>query len=311
MKNVVLFLAIASAASLAQGTWSSGAPIPTSVTVPAVGVLQGRIYLVGGYNGSEDIADTQIYDPSTNTWSTGTALPIANGAASAAVVKGVLYVFGGTPDGKSVTNAVWAYSASTKTWTAKANMPTARSATAAVVENNIIYVIGGFVALDDHIAIVESYNPVTDIWTQEASMLGNKATPAAGRLGNVLKGFTIVAADGFTSSNDTGDNEGYNASTNVWSPLKSDPTPRNTAFVGAKGLRAYVVGGYPGGPPGTPAYSLNESFNISTNSWKTLAPMPQPAMLGGSMVYKGLLYCIGGWTADQGTVLNNVQIYHP
>jgi len=310
MKNVVLFLAIASAASLAQGTWSSGAPIPTSVTVPAVGVLQGRIYLVGGYNGSEDIADTQIYDPSTNTWSTGTALPIANGAASAAVVKGVLYVFGGTPDGKSVTNAVWAYSASTKTWTAKANMPTARSATAAVVENNIIYVIGGFVALDDHIAIVESYNPVTDIWTQEASMLGNKATPAAGRLGNVLKGFTIVAADGFTQSNVvTGNNEGYDATTNTWRTLAADQTPRVGTCFGSIGANFYDVGGYLGNLKD--AARVNRSYTLSANKWAPHTAIPQGIMFPGSAVYKGKLYCFGGKASPSGNVLNNVQIFKP
>lgn len=77
------------------------------------------------------------------------------------------------------------------------------------------------------------------------------------------------------------------------------------------GTQLFVVGGYPAGGPGTPAYSLNESFNISTNSWKTLASMPQAAFFGGSVMYKGLLYCIGGWTAYDGTVLNNMQIYHP
>jgi hypothetical protein len=73
----------------------------------------------------------------------------------------------------------------------------------------------------------------------------------------------------------------------------------------------YVAGGYPGGGPGTPAYSLNESFNVKKNAWKTLAPIPQAAMFAASAVYKGKLYCFGGTSTYQGTVLNNVQIYQP
>ena len=54
-----------------------------------------------------------------------------------------------------------------------------------------------------------------------------------------------------------------------------------------------------------------ESFNPSTNKWTNLAPMPQAAFIQGPVVYKGKLYCFGGWVAYQGTVLNNVQIYQP
>jgi N-acetylneuraminic acid mutarotase len=276
-----------------------------------VGVLKGQMYLVGGFNGSEAIADTQIYNPSTNTWSIGTALPIANSAGSAAVVKGVLYVFGGSPDGTNVTNAVWAYNPTIKTWTAKANMPTARSGTAAVVENNIIYVIGGAVALDDIVATVESYNPVTNTWTEEAPMLGNKAFPAAGRLGTILKGFTIVAADGFAQSNVlTGNNEGYDAATNTWRTLAADPTPRVATCFGSIGQKFYDVGGYLGNPF-EDAARVNRSYTLSTNKWTPHAPIPQGIMLTGSAVYKGKLYCFGGRASPLKNVLNNVQIYQP
>jgi N-acetylneuraminic acid mutarotase len=273
-------------------------------------VLKGQIYLVGGYNGSVDIADTQIYNPSTNTWSTGTPLPIAVGAASAAVVNGVLYVFGGSPDGTSVTNAVWGYSPTTKTWTAEASMPTARSGTAAVVENNIIYVIGGVVNLDVFVATVESYNPVTNTWTEEAPMLGNKASPAAGRLGTILKGFTIVAADGFTQSNVvTGNNEGYDAAANTWRTLARDPTPRVATCFGSIGQGFYDVGGYIGNLHD--AARVNRSYTLSTNKWTTHTAIPQGIMLPGSAVYKGKLYCFGGKASPLGNVLNNVQIYQP
>ena len=296
--------------TIVHNTWSSGAPIPKSVQTPAVGALNGLIYVVGG-TGSQSNADNQIYNPSTNTWSTGTALPTAIGAASGAVVNGILYVFGGTGDGINATNAVWGYNPTTKKWTAEAKMTTARWSTAVVVENKIIYVIGGVVNANKFVATVESYNPATNTWTEEAPMLGNKAQPAAGRLGTTLTGFTIVAADGAVQpSVITGDTEGYDATTNSWRTLAADPTPRVATCFGSVGQKFYDVGGYLNN--GGAAATINERYTLSTNTWRTtFAPIPRGTMFPGSAVYKGKLYCFGGKASIFGNDINNVQIYQP
>ena len=59
------------------------------------------------------------------------------------------------------------------------------------------------------------------------------------------------------------------------------------------------------------ALTLTESFKVSKNTWKALASMPQAAMFGSSALYKGQLYCIGGASSFNGTVLGNVKIYQP
>jgi len=304
-------LAVAQAPEVTHNTWTSGAAMPTPVWIPAgAGVLSGKIYVVGGVNGESDtVADTQIYNLAENTWSTGTPLPAATYGGAGAVVKGVLYIIGGSSNGTSCGDAVWAYNPTKKTWAAMASMPTARCSIGAAVEDNIIYVIGGNGNEGDlRLTTVESYNPATNTWTEEAPLLVGKSEPTV-----ALVGTTIVAADGFTFSGDTGDTEGYDAATNVWTSLAADPTHRNTAFGGGIGPNLYVAGGYPGDAPGTPAITLNEAFNPKTNKWKTLAPMPQAAMFGASAVYKGQLYCIGGTSefSESGTVLGNVQIYQP
>ena len=291
-----------------HNTWTSGAAIPTGIAAPAgTTVLKDEIYVVGGCADAGIIADTQIYNPATNTWSAGVSLPSPICDGVAAVVKNVLYVIGGGSAPGTCGNAVFAFNPKTKTWTSKSPMPTARCSMGVAVESNIIYVVGGNGNNGDlRLTTVESYNPATDTWTEEAPLLVGKSEPSV-----ALVGKTIVAADGYTLSGDTGDNEGYNAATNVWTSLKSDPTARNTACGGGIGSMLYIAGGYPGGNPGTPAISLNESFKSSKNTWATLAPMPQAAMFGGSAVYKGLLYCISGSASFGGAALNNVQIYQP
>ena len=68
----------------------------------------------------------------------------------------------------------------------------------------------------------------------------------------------------------------------------------------------YVAGGGTGGGTTT----LTESFKVSKNTWKTLAPLPQATLVPGSAVYKGQLYCFGGLNPS-GSPINTVQIYQP
>ena len=57
--------------------------------------------------------------------------------------------------------------------------------------------------------------------------------------------------------------------------------------------------------------TVNEYFQLSNNKWTTLASMPKGSMFGASAVYKGQLYCIGGWASFEGKPINNAQIYQP
>ena len=292
--------------AVTHNTWTSGAALPIPVAAAASAVVKNEIYLVGGNDATEEVADVQIYNPATNTWSTGVSYPVVVSGASAAVVKNVLYVFGGSAGGGVPSNAVWAFIPKTKTWTAMAAMPTARWLTAAVVEKNIIYVIGGIVSPTDFVATVESYNPATNTWTEETPMLENKQGPAVGLLGT-----TIVAADGGNPPGFiTGDTEGYDAATNAWTEFTADPTARVVSCFGSIGGKFYDAGGYLDNAGA--AATVNESFQLSKKKWTTtLAPMPQGTFQAGSAVYKGQLYCIGGFANWNGAPINNVQIYQP
>jgi N-acetylneuraminic acid mutarotase len=192
-------------------------------------------------------------------------------------------------------------------------MPTARDVAEAVVVNNIIYVIGGWngVFSGNGLATVESYNPATDTWTEEAPLLVGKLYPSVGVFGTKATGYTIVAADGAAQccpSDFTGDNESYSVSTNAWTSLNADPTARAFACFGSIGSKLYVAGG---NDTQGPALSAAESYQLSKNAWKTLVPIPQATISPGSAVYKGKLYCFGGWTAWNGSILDSVQIYQP
>ena len=303
------------APAVTHNTWTSGAVLPTAVQSAASAVLKNEIYLVGGNDATEVVADVQIYNPATNTWSTGVPYPVIISGASAAVVKNVLYVFGGSQGEGLPTGAVYAFNPKTKTWTAMANMPTARWLTAAVVENNIIYVIGGIASPTDYLATVESYNPATNNWTEETPLLEDTQGPAAGLLGSAKTGYTIMVTDGGTQPGQiTGASMGYDAATNTWERLAVDPEARVLSCYGSIGAHFYDAGGYLNNAG--PATTVNEYFDLSKGFgqglWTTTpAPMPQGIYDGSSAVYKGKLYCIGGVATWNGAPINNVQIYQP
>jgi len=293
--------------------WTSGAAMPTGVQFSMAGVINGLIYVVGGATSTAVVADNQIYNPATNTWSTGAAMPVTTCDGAVAVVSNILYIFGGSNDGKTVTNAVWAYNPKTNTWSSKAAMPTARSSNGAAVENGIIYVIGGTDGHSGRLNNVDRYNPATNSWTHKAPLLVGKSEPSVGTLRMTVNGKivrTIVAADGYTLSGDTGDNERYKASANSWSSLATDPHPRNEACTGALGGRLFVAAGSPDGSSTT---TENDVFSLSKNAWTNRAAAPQAVAAAGSAVYKGILYCFGGGnsTIFGDTVFNYLQIYHP
>lgn len=289
-----------------HNSWSSAAAIPTAVASPATGVIGSAIYVVGGRNGATIYDDNQVYDSSTNKWSTGAVLPATTYAAASAAANNTLYVIGGTTNGTNVIASVWAYNPKTNTWASEAAMPTARASAAATVENGIIYVIGGADVNFNRLTTVESYNPATNMWREEAPLMVGKSYPSVG-----LVGSTIVAADGVASSGDTGDTEGYDASTNVWSVLKNDPTGRDLACAGSVSGELYVTGGRIYGKGGA-AESLTESFTLPPkDTWTTLASLPQATQSAGSVVYGGQLYCFGGMATQGGASIANVQIYQP
>jgi len=293
---------------IVHNSWAAGAAMPTAVIYPAAGYINGKIYAVGGNTMSTGagaghvIGNNQVYNTATNTWSSAAPIPTPVWAASSAVVNGILYVIGGYAS-SVVNGSVQAYHPTTNTWTTEASMPSALGETAAVVDNGVIYVMGGGLVNGSRANNVEKYNPATNTWTTLAPLLEGKSEPSSGLLGG-----TIVAADGYSNSGDDADNEGYNVSTDAWSPLQADPSPRHASCFGVISGNLYVAGGYDANLS-PDAISLTESFNLT--SWTTLSPMLKATSFPASAVGNGMLFCFGGEDSFSGNVLNNVQVYQP
>jgi len=101
--------------------------------------VQGRIYVIGGFNGVSPLDVVEEYDPIGNTWTTRTPMPTARSLVAAGAVDGKIYVVGGY----NGMTTVEAYDPAADSWTTETSMPNARRNLAAAVVDGVVYLIGG------------------------------------------------------------------------------------------------------------------------------------------------------------------------
>src|SRR5581483_5429093 len=156
MLGALAVIAIASAvrADLDHGAWRPAAPSPTKRTEVAAAALNGKIYVVGGFEkpGLGNLTNLAItalveeYDPATDRWTTKASLPVGLHHAGIGVAGGRLYIVGGyTQSGLTVWHpvaSVYAYDPAMNTWSERAPMPTPRGALSIAEHQGKLYAIG-------------------------------------------------------------------------------------------------------------------------------------------------------------------------
>jgi len=149
-----------------NGVWTSVASLPAGRSDLAAAAVGGKIYIFGGYDGTNVLNSVMMYDPNTDTWTGGfTPVPSMRGAFYAVGVKGnTVYLIGGWnkiyPFGP-IGATVEAYKVAQDTWvTGLAPMITGRAETGAASHGGKIYVIGGGQpGFGNPINAVEVYKP--------------------------------------------------------------------------------------------------------------------------------------------------------
>ncbi|MGH7801012.1 MAG: Kelch repeat-containing protein [Thermodesulfobacteriota bacterium] len=80
----------------ATDTWTTKAPMPTARGFFGVGVMNGKLYAIGGFNSSGFLATVEVYDPGSDTWATNPPMPTARAQGLViGVINGQLYAAGG------------------------------------------------------------------------------------------------------------------------------------------------------------------------------------------------------------------------
>lgn len=111
--------------------WSTKTPMPTPRLEAGAAVVNGKIYVIGGFSGST-LATTEEYDPTTDTWASKASMPTARRSPIVAAVNNKIYAIGGLSYQNPIDNVTYSYATeeydpATNTWTAKSSMPTGNS----------------------------------------------------------------------------------------------------------------------------------------------------------------------------------------
>ena len=139
----------------ATNSWATLSSMPTARNHVAVGVVNGKIYVIGGRLGSGFIgraANTDTvegYDPATDQWSaTLNRMPTARSALTFGTYKGKIYVAGGelqTAYMAAAFRAVEAYDPATNSWSALPPLEFPRHGAGGDVLGNRFHVVTGVV----------------------------------------------------------------------------------------------------------------------------------------------------------------------
>lgn len=174
---------------------------------PAVGVIDGRIYVAGGA-GEEMVGnEVEVYEPSTDEWTVLAPMECARDHAAGGVIDGKLHVAGGRFEGDLNLTCHEVFDPVTNRWSPRADLPTGRSGIAGAAVDGRFYVFGGEINRDAPgrvFGVVEAYDPNSDAWTRMPSMPTARHGIFAAVIGN-----TIYLPGGARASILTGVNEAF------------------------------------------------------------------------------------------------------
>jgi len=283
--------------------WVNKSNIPTDRVAAAGGVLNDKLYVIGGgtWLGFTELTNiVEVYDPSTDSWANETPIFEPHSYMGVGVVDGKLYAMGGQAVGESQTTNL-EFDPTTHTWTNKSSMPFERENFAVAVVNDKIYVIGGSNNLIDcpTLDLVEEYDPATDNWTRKADMPSPREGLAAAVYDNkiyAIGGHAVCPGDPHNMSIV----EIYDPATDTWTSASPIPTGRSGLKAEMLENKIYAIGGFNLTvviPEWADATDVNEIYDPETDTWSSAEPMWETRSRFVSAVINDRIYVVAGHSA--------------
>lgn len=149
--------------------WELKAELPMALTRYGLAAYEGRIYLFGGWDGNDYLADVLVYDPNSDTWERFDQLPKPVADMGVSVVSGVIHLFGGFGQ-EGATDAHYTFFPQRKLdgdspWEIARAMPQRRYGMGLNVLADMVYFAGG---LDENGELLPAiqYLPLSDDWLE-------------------------------------------------------------------------------------------------------------------------------------------------
>ncbi len=131
---------------LETGAWTAGEPLPGAVHSSAVAVSDGKIFILGGRQGTGTSGSASdwvfLFDPTEASWSVVQSMAQVRTGARAAAFQGRIYVVGGAAFDAAL-NSIEIYDPSTDSWSSAPPMNTPRTAHQVAVVGEELLILGG------------------------------------------------------------------------------------------------------------------------------------------------------------------------
>lgn len=244
--------------------WIHLSEMPSRRCRCGVAVVRGKVYAVGGFNGSLRVRTVDVYDPTNDTWSSIASMEARRSTLGVAVLNDMIFAVGGF-DGSAGLNTAEVLDLTlngSQEWRSIASLATRRSSVGVGVLGGLIYAVGGYDGNSRQcLSSVEVYNPEQDIWSPVSDMFARRSGAGVGVLHGLL--YSVGGHDGPVVRKSV---ESYNPDTNRWSPVADMKYARRNAGVIAHNGLLYVIGG----DDGTSNLASVEVYSPKTDSWAVI-----------------------------------------
>jgi hypothetical protein len=291
------------------GTWTATSSLGTARYDHAAVVFGGRLYVLGGWNGTSNFASVERAtinsDGTLGSWATTTSFSTARRGHTAVAHDSRMYVAGGTNGTTTYNTVQHAVINSTGTigsWTTTTSMPEARRDHAMVAYGEYMYIFGGSTTAAGNFIDTVAYAPFNSDGTLGTWVNGPSLPAVRGEHGiAIAKGNVYIT--GGVASGTTGTNTVYYAALNPsggvaeWSASQVNlPTARRShASVGYDGY-IYSIAGMNGTTllGDSRVASIIDRSTGALGSWSTTNGLQTGRWDHTAAVYRGYMYAIGG-----------------
>lgn len=279
-------------------------PLPSPRWGSASAVVDGKLYVLGGFNGDHWTDDALSFDPATGHWTKLAPMPVSTLGISAAVLGREIIV----PDATLASNHTFLYDPRSNVWRPGPPLAIGRLSTKLLAASDGAVAMSGTDQNGHGIATIETL--IGGRWKETGSMPFVRDGLAAAAWNG-----KIYVAGGYDSSPGSveavfRDLNEYDSASRRWRPLAPMPTPRFSCTAAAFDGRIYVVGGQ--GEARAPWSAVNavEAYDPETNAWSAIPPLPKARHHPVVAALGGRLYVVGGSPQGQGGTVA-VQVYDP
>jgi N-acetylneuraminic acid mutarotase len=291
-----------------MGAWITKAGMIHSRSEIAVGEVNGKMYVLGGY-ADGNVAQTlnEEYDPDKDLWYERAPLPRGGNHIAAVGLDGKLYAIGGFSEQNANAFAdVSAYDPQTDKWARKAPLPQPLGSMAVVAVDGVIHAIGGATGTTHEnrhtVAVHYIYDPNTDQWTESIPLpfprehfnliaLSGKLYAMGGRIENYSQNVATVFSLDLHDKNAQ------------WRALPLMPIPRSGTQAAVLDGKIFLFGGEKFGG----VYNNTEMFDPVTERWTELTPMPVGRHGTQAVTLGNLIFIPGGGPLNGGEAQTNAN----